>query len=116
MSESSRARLMIARPARGRVSPAGPSCVSWFLLHFGAEIVYQTLGEGAGDDGGELVEAGRAEAVEAAELGQQLARGLRADAGNLLELGVEVAPGAALAVERDGKPMRLVADLLDEME
>ena len=43
-------------------------------------------------------------------------RGARADAGNAIESGFCLARGTALPMECDGKAMRLVTDLLDEMK
>ena len=85
----------------------------------GVEVVADLLRGGLVDDGAEAVGGlvgGLFQGADAAEVGEEaLARG-RAYAGDVVEFAGAVAHFAAFAVVADRETMRLVADLLDDVE
>ena len=70
----------------------------------------------AGNDAGDLFDAGGPQLRDAAEAPQQLLRRARANAGNIFKACLNRALRAALAVKTDGKSVSFVADLLDQMK
>lgn len=71
------------------------------------------LGDAGRDDSSNLCDTGRTKLCDAAKAPQQLLRRPRTNAGNIFETGLNRALGAALAMESHGKPVRLVANLLN---
>ena len=70
----------------------------------------------AGNFGGDFINGELAKAGDATEAAKELLRGAVADAGNFSEGSADAAAGAALAVKRDGETVRLVANLLDQVQ
>ena len=81
-----------------------------------AKLFEQFFGGFSWDDLAQFFEAGAADVRNAAKFAQELLRGTRTNAGNPIQCGACLAGGAALAVERYGKAMCLVANLLNEMK
>src|SRR5580765_5816667 len=92
--------------------------VIWMVINGSqnAELFEQFFGGFSRDDPAQFFEAGAADVRNAAKFAQQLLRGGRTNAGNPIQCGACLAGGAALAVERYGKAMCLVANLLNEMK
>ena len=70
----------------------------------------------ASDDSGELFQAGVAQSGDAAKFPEKLLRGAGANPRYIQEFAVQLAGRAPLPMERHGEAMRLVANLLDEMQ
>ena len=68
------------------------------------------------NDLGQLFEAGLADAGHAAEPPQQFSRGGRADPRQVEQLAAHLPAAAALAVEANSEAMRLVPNLLDQVQ
>src|SRR5215831_10567957 len=94
------------------------SHVSRFGTLSGMELPVDLLGELAADafDLGEVLDARAHHPFQAPEPGQQLLAPLRAHAGDALERGGGAALGAPRAVPGDGEAVRLVADVLDQVQ
>jgi hypothetical protein len=69
-----------------------------------------------GNHPGDLLDAGGTQLRDASKAPQKLLRGARANPGNILKARLNRSFGAALPVKADRKPMRFVADLLNQME
>src|SRR5574341_780919 len=65
---------------------------------------------------GELVHARGLQPAQAAEAGEQPLAALPANSRDVLERGAASRPPPARAMTLDGEPVRLVADLLDEVQ
>ena len=89
----------------------------WFRSGAGELIPVEMLDDARRDrprhDAGKIFGAGQPHASDTAEFAQQFFRSPRTDAGNFAERRFRLAFAAALAVERHGKAVRFVADLLD---
>src|SRR2546425_7163713 len=81
-----------------------------------AQVFDDVLGLGRRDYAGKLLEAGLAQAGEAAEPPQKLLGGALAYPGDIHQRRVQRAARAALAVKGDRKPVGFVADLLDQVQ
>jgi hypothetical protein len=64
----------------------------------------------------ELVDGRGLHLAQATEMREQALPALRADSGDMRQRRLGARPGAAHAVADDGEAVRLVADLLDEMQ
>src|SRR5438445_3960189 len=83
-------------------------------------IAMQMLGDARGNrpgyDAGKIFGAGEAHAGDASEFAKQLLHGARTHARDLVEFSLQRSARTALAVETDGEAVRLVPDLLDQMQ
>src|SRR5262249_36081510 len=84
----------------------------------GMELPEDLLGELAADalDLGEVLDARAHDALQAAEAGEKLLAPLRADSRDALERRRGAALRAPRAVPGDGEAVRLVADVLDQVQ
>jgi hypothetical protein len=82
------------------------------------ELVIDALGESATDavDRGQVGHSRLPDALQSAELPQKCPAPLRAQPGNRLQTRGNAGPGTALPVARNGEPVGLVPDLLDQQE
>jgi hypothetical protein len=64
----------------------------------------------------QIFDAGARNALQTAELAQQLTTLARSESGDGFEYGFPACLGAAMAMTGNGKTMGLVADSLDEMQ
>src|SRR6187549_3739289 len=82
------------------------------------QLLVDALGERAADalHLGQVVHARGQHALKAAEMLEQPLPAARSHRGDLLEARGGARLAAARAVSRDGETVRLVADLLDEMQ
>src|SRR5579859_2271761 len=80
------------------------------------ELLDNFLGGFSRDYLAQFFQAGAAHIRNASKFAQKFLRGARADARDSGERRFGLARGAPLAVKRNCKAMRLVADLLDEMK
>ena len=78
--------------------------------------VEDALGLGAGDFGGDVVNAEFLEASDAAETAQEFLSRTVTNSGDFGKGSAEAGLGAALTVEGDREAMSFVANLLDQMQ
>ena len=83
-------------------------------MQLGVDLPGQTIADSG--DLGQLRDPGPHQLRQAAELAQKLLTAFRTEARDVLQRRSIARPGAALAMAGDGKPMRLVANLLDQMQ
>src|SRR4029077_6391856 len=92
----------------------------WFRSGAGELIPVEMLDNTRRDrpryNAGEIFGAGKSHASDTAEFAQQFLHGSRTDARNFVELGFQGSARAALAVKTNGKTVRFIADLLNQMQ